>query len=147
MQVNKHQAEKSKGASLELNEINKLSLQFNLLNNTYAHETSQRLVSLYFIYATLLACCTHLSHVNPTRVHFQFLTFKVFSRTTLTSNKGKIFRYLPTEGLGVVLIFKISGRGIMDPDAPIPLDTLTLVPSSRYLVPTLQGFLHKQQLP
>lgn len=49
---------------------------------------------------------------------------------------------VPTVGLGVVLIFKISGRGIIDPDAPIPLETLTLVPSSRYLIPTLQGFLH-----
>ena len=55
--------------------------------------------------------------------------------------KGKGFRYVPTVGLGVVLIFKISGRGIMDPDAPSPLDTLTLMPSSRYLIPTLQGFL------
>lgn len=51
---------------------------------------------------------------------------------------------LPTVGLGVDLIFKISGRGMMDPDAPIPLDTLTLVPSSRYLVPTLHGFLQKE---
>lgn len=31
----------------------------------------------------------------------------------------------------------------MDPDAPIPLEILTLVPSSRYLTPTLQGLLHK----
>lgn len=44
-------------------------------------------------------------------------------------------------GLAVLLIFKISGRGIMDPDVPIPLDTRTLVPSSKYLIPTLQGFL------
>lgn len=48
---------------------------------------------------------------------------------------------LPTVGLGVVLIFKISGRGIMDPDVPMPLATLTLLPSSKYLIPTLQGFL------
>lgn len=32
----------------------------------------------------------------------------------------------------------------MEPEAPRPLDTLTLVPSSRYLIPTLQGFLQKQ---
>ena len=50
---------------------------------------------------------------------------------------------VPTVGLGVFLIFKISGRGIIDPDASIPRDTLTLVPSSRYLTPTLQGFLHQ----
>lgn len=53
------------------------------------------------------------------------------------------FSSVPTVGLGVVLIFKISGRGIIEPDAPIPLDTLTLVPSSRYLIPILQGFLHE----
>ena len=65
------------------------------------------------------------------------------NNTTQTRKRHKHFRYLRTVGRGVVLIFKISGRGIMDPDAPIPLDTLTLEPSSRYLVPTLQGFLHK----
>lgn len=32
----------------------------------------------------------------------------------------------------------------MEPEAPRPLDTLTFVPSSRYLTPTLQGFLQKQ---
>lgn len=30
---------------------------------------------------------------------------------------------------------------MMEPDAPWPLDTLTLEPSSKYLIPTLQGFL------
>lgn len=54
------------------------------------------------------------------------------------------FKYIPTVGLGVVLIFKISGRGIMDPDAPSPLETLTFVPSSKYLIPILTGFLHKK---
>lgn len=54
----------------------------------------------------------------------------------------KKFQEVPTVGLGVVLIFKISGRGIIEPDAPRPLETLTFVPSSRYLTPTLQGFLY-----
>ena len=54
-------------------------------------------------------------------------------------------RILPTVGLGVVLIFKISGRGIMDPDVPLPLATLTLLPSSKYLIPTLQGFLQADE--
>lgn len=49
--------------------------------------------------------------------------------------------YIPVVGLGVALIFKISGRGIMEPDVPVPLATLTLVPSSRYFTPTLQGLL------
>ena len=61
----------------------------------------------------------------------------------LKVGKSNKHSYVPTVGLGVFLIFKISGRGIIDPDASIPLDTLTLVPSSRYLTPTLQGFLHQ----
>ena len=32
----------------------------------------------------------------------------------------------------------------MDPEAPIPLETLTFVPSSKYLIPILQGFLQKK---
>lgn len=37
---------------------------------------------------------------------------------------------LPILGLGVALIFRISGRGMIDPEAPTPLATLTFVPSS-----------------
>lgn len=53
----------------------------------------------------------------------------------------QVLKVLPTVGLGVVLIFKISGRGIIEPDAPMPRATLTFVPSSMYLIPTLHGFL------
>lgn len=65
------------------------------------------------------------------------------SNETSMETRDISFRLLPTVGLGVVLIFKISGRGIMDPDAPLPLETLTFVPSSKYLIPTLQGLLHE----
>lgn len=87
-------------------------------------------------------------HSRFITIHYAIAPLKpLFDNTSLNNfnkeKKGKIFKYLPTVGLGVTLIFKISGRGIIDPDAPIPLDTLTFVPSSRYLVPILQGFLHK----
>nr|GMD60037.1 exocyst complex component EXO70B1-like [Ipomoea batatas] len=60
------------------------------------------------------------------------MPFPVFGSYVLsvTSSNGVSFGPA-TDGLGVVLIFKISGRGIMEPDAPIPLETLTLVPSSK----------------
>jgi hypothetical protein len=48
---------------------------------------------------------------------------------------------IPDVGLGFFLSFKISGRGITAPDAYIPLETRTLVPSSKYLYPVLHGFL------
>lgn len=60
----------------------------------------------------------------------------------ISTTPGIIVNKLPTVGLGVALIFSISGRGIMEQEAPKPLETLTLVPSSRYLYPTLTGFLN-----
>lgn len=48
----------------------------------------------------------------------------------------------PTDaGLGFFLCFKISGLGMIDPDARLPRVTLTFDPSSRYLQDTLTGAL------
>lgn len=46
-------------------------------------------------------------------------------------------------GRGFLLSLRISGRGITEPDASWPLETLTLVPSSSLLYPILHGFLQK----
>jgi hypothetical protein len=53
---------------------------------------------------------------------------------------------IPDVGLGFFLSFKISGRGITAPDAYIPLETRTLVPSSKYLYPVLHGFLQSNYI-
>lgn len=48
---------------------------------------------------------------------------------------------IPSVGRGFLRSFRISGLGIMLPDAAPPMDTLTFVPSSKNLCVTLQGAL------
>eukprot|EP01018_Ginkgo_biloba_P027492 Gb_25186 [translate_table: standard] len=58
----------------------------------------------------------------------------------LSSTSSFTVSLKPTASVrGFLLIFRISGRGMMEPEAPSPLDTLTLVPSSKYFIPTLHG--------
>lgn len=42
-------------------------------------------------------------------------------------------------GNGFLLCFNMSGLGIMDPEASLPRDTRTLVPSSRYRMAAFTG--------